>query len=196
MRNPPAAAGRAIAVIAFVLAVCACSFDYGDVKLEDNLSEETPNSILLNFQHTVVENGKILFRLNALKASIYDTLKETRLTNVSFAEYDPETGAAVTSGRATSAIFFSESENAELSGDISFYSKRNEAGLEGGYLYWDNSKKTLEGRRDRLISILKDDGSIVKGEGFSANAKKRTFSFSGRTSGVLITKDDEGAEKK
>lgn len=173
----------------------SCSFDYGEAALDQDMSEEIPNAILDGFEHSVVENGKVIFRLNARQASIYEGRKETRLKDASFAEFDPDSGQALTSGRASDAVFFTASENAELSGVLSFHSSRNNAGLSGGYLYWDSKKKTLEGRRDRLISISKDDGSVIKGEGFSADAVKRTFSFSGRAEGTMVVQEEEEPEE-
>jgi hypothetical protein len=184
----------AAALMAFFIACAAsCSFDYGAASLGDGMSDQTPNAELRDFEHCVVENGSVIFRLNAKQASTYETLKETRLTDVSFAEFDPQTGEALTSGKATDAKFFTATEDAEFSGDIEVYSKRNEVGLSGGYLYWNSKKKTLEGRRDRLISISKDDGSVIKGEGFSADAVKKSFAFSGHTSGIIKITDDEDA---
>lgn len=186
----------AAAGIALAAALPSCSFDYGEASLSKDMAEEIPNAVLDAFEHSVVEKGNVIFRLQAKRAAIYETKKETRLTDVSFAEFDAETGEAMTSGHSSSAVFFSSTENAEFSGEIEFYSKRNKAGLNGGYLYWDGKKKTLEGRRDRLISISKDDGSLIKGEGFSADAVKRSFSFSGRTTGTMVVEDkDESGEE-
>jgi LPS export ABC transporter protein LptC len=164
-----------------------CSFDYGQASIKEKISEEIPNSILFNFEHTVVENGKPAFRLNAERAEFFDGRKETRLANVSFVEYDSRTGEAISAGRSAQAVFYAETEDAELSGDISVYSKRSEAGLSGGYLYWDNAKKTLEGRRDRLITITRDDGTEIRGEGFTADARRRSMSFSGRAEGTIVS---------
>ena len=178
-----------VALAAAAALAAGCSFDYGQSSVKDQISEEIPNSILLNFEHTVVQDGKPSFRLNAERAEFYDGKKETRLKNVSFAEYDPKTGAAISTGRSTQAIFYDDSEDAELSGDIVVYSKRSEAGLSGGYLYWDNAKKTLEGRRDRLITITRDDGTEIRGEGFAADARRRSMSFSGRAAGTIVSED-------
>jgi len=174
----------------FAACLASCSFDYGAASLGEGMSDQTPNAVLQDFRHCVVEDGSVIFRMNAKQASTFETLKETRLKDVSFAEFDPQTGAALTSGRASDAKFFSATEDAEFSGDIVLYSQRNEVGLSGGYLYWDSKKKTLEGRRDRLISITKDDGSIIKGEGFSADAVRKSFSFSGHVSGTMAVSDD------
>jgi LPS export ABC transporter protein LptC len=185
------AVARAAALLAASLLSGACSFDYGQASLGERLSEDLPNTVLENFEHTVVQDGKPIFRLMAARAETYDTRKETRLREVSFVEYDQRDGQAVTAGRADSAVFFSDTEDAELSGSISFYSKRSGAGLEGGYLYWDAERKVLEGRRDRLITITRDDGSSIRGEGFSADARHRSVSFTGRTSGSIVVADEE-----
>ncbi len=171
--------------------MAACTFNYGEADLSDKMSEAVPNTVLENFQHTVMQDGKPAFRLSAARAETYDAKKETRLKGVSFVEYDSRTGEPITAGTAASAVFFGDSENVELSGAIFFYSKRNKFSLEGGYLYWDNAKKTLEGRRDRLITLEGDDGSVIRGEGFTADARRRSMSFSGHTTGTFIVEDEE-----
>jgi LPS export ABC transporter protein LptC len=186
--------GAAPLLAAAFLLAASCSFDYSQSELSEKMSEEIPNTILENFQHTIVQDGKPAFRLSAKRAESFDSKKETRLKDVSFVEYDSRTGEPITAGTATSAIFFGDTENAELSGSISFYSKRNESGLEGGYLYWDNAKKTLEGRRDRLITITTDDGSVIKGEGFTADARRRSMDFSGHTTGYFEMKNQGDGE--
>ncbi len=186
----PDFAVKAALGLAFAL-LASCSFNYDAASFNEKMSEQTPNVVLDDFEHCVVEDGAVIFRLNAKQASTYETLKETRLKDVSFAEFDPATGEALTSGKSTDAKFFSATEDAEFSGEIQVYSKRNQVGLSGGYLYWNSKKKTLEGRRDRLISISKDDGSVVKGEGFSADAVKKSFAFSGHVSGTLVVPEDE-----
>ena len=51
--------------------------------------------------------------------------------------------------------------------------------------------KVLEGRPDGSVSLSKDDGSWVTGRGFRADARSRSFSFSGRTEGYFVD-DEEG----
>lgn len=173
---------------------CACSFDYSAAVLDDELRDDTPNSSMVDFDHSIVENDKVIFRVMAAKAELFEAKKEILLRDAYFIEYDQTSSEPITVGQAKRVRFYTESQNAELSDYLYFYSKRNEASLESGYLFWDNDKKTLEARRDKLVTIKKDDGSNIRGEGFAADLRTRSFSFYGRTDALIVTTEEEDEE--
>lgn len=189
--RPSATSALALAILAPALLLASCSFDYDSAKDPEALEESVPNSVQINYEHTVVENSQVVFRLRAGRAEYYSASNEIRLSNVSFAEYSPKDGTILTTGSAASAVFHTDTSNAELSGSFSVNSSANKARLSGDYLAWDDSRRVLEGRSDGSVSLSKDDGSWVTGRGFSADARSRSFAFSGRTEGYLV--DDAGS---
>jgi LPS export ABC transporter protein LptC len=180
-----------VIILTAPMCLFACRFNYGELNVSDALAKSIPDIVLENYESTSVDNGKVIFRIAAKRAELFEAMKETHLSDVSFAEYDSSDGAVITSGRAATAVYFTDTENAEISGDLYVYSRKNGASLEGAYLYWDKAKKTLVGRRDRLITIKKDDGSLLKGEGFSADAKTRSIEYLGHAEGQIFLENSD-----
>ena len=150
--------------------------------------EEAPTAAFTDYSHTVVVRGKKNFELKASRAELYETSKRTVLTDVSFAEYDPDTGELLSLGRADSAIYHTDTKDAEFSGSVRLESKKQDAILEGEYLRWIDKDKRLEGRLDRTVTISRADGSTVSGAGFEADARRRAFSFRESVEGRIESK--------
>ena len=92
----------------------------------------------------------------------------------------------MTDGKADNAKMFNETESVELWGSLNFYSMREEASLEGEYLYWDNELSTLSGKSDDKISIIESGGSEISGKGFFADSKTKSIRFDNQVSGTWI----------
>ncbi len=171
----------------------SCRFNYGPAGAARNTSA-SPTAVFVNYRHNVVTHGALSFRLTATRAETFDSEKKTVLQDVRFAEYDPDTGALVSRGRADSAVYHSDSVDADFSGDVRLESKRQDAILVGDSLHWDDKAKRLTGPLDRTVTISRSDGSFVSGAGFEAEALSRSFAFRGSVSGELVGKPaTEGA---
>jgi len=190
--RPPSghrAAARA-AILAVALAASGCELQYPEAQAEGG--EKPPTARFSGYSHTVVIRGEKAFELKAQKAEVYSSDHRTLLSGVSFAEYDPDTGELVSSGKADSAVFHDDTEDAEFSGSVFLQSKRQDAALDSEYLSWNSKEKRLEGRLDRTVTLSRGDGSRVSGAGFSAEALRRSFSFKEGVEGSIV---DEEAEE-
>jgi LPS export ABC transporter protein LptC len=176
---------RSAAAIVLTLVLGSCSLAGFAPEVQ---SEDMPTAAFSDYAHTVVVRGKKNFELKASRAEVYESSKKTVLTNVSFAEYDPDTGELLSLGRADSAIYYSDTKDAEFSGNVRLESKKQDSVLEGEYLRWSDKDKRLEGRLDRIVTVSRSDGSWVSGAGFEADARKKDFSFRGSAEGQIETK--------
>jgi LPS export ABC transporter protein LptC len=176
-----------VTLLLFVFA--GCSLNYGDTTMADDISEQIPETILYDFTHTIVKDSKPLFRIQAKKAETYTKRKETILYNIRFVEY-AENGDIITEGTADKATFYNDSENAELVGDIDFYSSTEDGGLSGDYLYWDKQSRSLTGTSEKQIRIYRDSGSQVTGDDFDVDFKHRTITYRQAVKGVHIVKEE------
>jgi LPS export ABC transporter protein LptC len=171
MRKPD----RALAVAAAAILLSACSLaGYAPRPSEE---EELPTLVFSNYSHTLVVRGKKNFELQASRAEVYETSKRTVLSDVSFSEFDPDSGELLSLGTADSAVYHTDTKDAEFSGSVRLESKKQDAILQGEYLKWIDKDKRLEGRLDRTVTISRADGSRVSGAGFEAYARRRSFSF-------------------
>ena len=177
-------AAASILSAAFLLAGCSLA-GYAPKPPSE---EELPTAVFNDYSHTVVVHGKKNFVLEAKKAELYETSKKTVLSDVSFEEYDPDTGELLSLGRADSAVYHTDTKDAEFSGSVRLESKKQDAILQGEYLQWIDKDKRLEGRLDRTVTISRSDGSSVSGAGFEAEALKRSFSFRESVEGRIESK--------
>lgn len=173
-----------------ILIFAGCSLDYSSSFLSDDMSEDIPDSILTEFIHTSVKNGLPVFRLYAGKAAMYNKKEETQLSEIIFIEYDGK-GEVITEGSAESAVFFTESEDAEFWGNLYFYSLAEEASFSAPYLFWSNTEKKLTGNDNDQVFIQQDTGTAVRGIGFEAQARTRQVTFSGAVTGTYVIEDEE-----
>ncbi len=164
------------------LILAGCSLDYGAAMAED-LAEDVPDTVVIGFSHTVVENGSPRFRLEAERGESYQVQKKMKLTGVSFTEYEPGTRNISAQGSADSAVFFTDTESAELTGSVRFHSSQDGVTVESGYLEWDGQARLLRSRAETMTSLRDDDGSSLSGAGFSADANRRSFTFGNRADG-------------
>jgi len=179
----------AVAAAAAVL-ISACSLA-GYAPKRPESEEELPTLVFSNYSHTLVVRGRKNFELEASRAEVYETSKKTILSDVSFSEYDPDTGELLSLGRADGAVYHTDTKDAEFSGSVRLESKKQDAVLQGEHLRWIDKDKRLEGRLDRTVTISRADGSRVSGAGFEADARRRSFSFRGSVEGTIEPKADE-----
>lgn len=176
----------ATALASATLALAACSLDYGEAMAED-LAEDVPDTVVLGFSHTVVENGSPRFRLEAERGESYQAQKKMKLIGVRFIEYAAGSRDVSAEGSADSALFFTDTESAQLSGSVRFHSSQDGVTVESGYLEWDGQARLLRSRAETLTSLSDDDGSSLSGAGFNADAARRSFSFGNRADGRFVT---------
>jgi LPS export ABC transporter protein LptC len=183
--------------------VISCSLDYG-AALGEDLDERIPDTVIFNFVHTIVENGSPRFRLSAQRAEAFRSARTLKLVGVVFVEYDPvvpmpnggrsmAVPVVAAEGRADSAVFNTETESADLTGNVRVRSARDGVAVSSAFIRWDGEARLLEGPSESVTTIQDDDGSRVSGAGFKADAARRSFEFTERATGSysLPAKDGE-----
>jgi len=188
---------RAALALAALLGAASCSLDYG-AELAEDLSSDVPDTVVTGFVHTVVEGGSPRFRLEAERGEAFQAQRLMRLTGVRFTEYAPRgTGdradalSVSAEGWADSAVLYTDTESAKLSGAVRFYSSGDGVRVESGYLEWDGEARTLKSRADTVTTLIDDDGSRLMGSGFEADAARRSFAFRNRAEGRYVAASGE-----
>ncbi len=165
--------------------LAGCSLDYRSAEIAQKLPENVPDTVLSDFTSTTMRGQLPYFRIQAQSAETFEKKNETVLTNVQFEQFDSK-GKIAAEGRANHAVYHTNTENAELSGDLSMYSVSEKARFTANYLAWNNEEKTLTGKPDALVVIRKDGGSFLQGRGFHADTRTRTLQFSDGVEGRWV----------
>jgi LPS export ABC transporter protein LptC len=177
-------------VLAPVLAVAlfSCSFDYSSGQVEATRTEEIPQVELVNVR-TVVERDNRL-ELNARRVATYRDRRVQEFEELTFREFGPA-GDIRVEGTAEAGTMDLDTEDVELLGTVRFYSRTEEARLKSSFLQWDNASRVLVGRPDGTVSIIRDDGSWVEGEGLRLDGRRNKLELTGGLTGEFVSGKDE-----
>ena len=166
----------------------SCSLDYREALVGEELSETTPETVLVNFKYTRVRQGKELAFVEGEKGETFTKKNETVLYKVHFIEYDEE-GGILNEGRANQAVYNNKTGNAEIHGSIYVYSYKEKAAITAADLNWISETKVLKGSPKEIITLKKDDGSYIEGRGFTADFKQKSISFFSNVKGQYVSKE-------
>lgn len=155
----------------------------------DEFSEDIPDTILIDFTHSIVRDGKKSLVIKSDRGEFFEKKKQTVFFQVEFFEYD-DTGAIVTNGTCENARLFTDTDDVELWGGLEFYSAKDEAYLEGETLYWNDTDGILSSPDDEFVNITQDSGTSFSGRGFTAETKSRTVKYSSDVEGYWIGKNE------
>ena len=172
------------------LLLAACSLSYEEARLAEDLAGETPDTIMVNFRHTVVNEGKVWVRFAAERAESFGKRKEVVLSGVRFQEYDAA-GKLVTEAQADHATFNVASEDATAGGAIVIRAPEEKATLSAANLSWFKEGKRLEAGAGETVRLEKEDGSFVEGTGFKADFRRRRLEFGSSVRGRYVAGEDE-----
>lgn len=168
-------------IFAYIILLTACTLDYSDADIVENLSDEIPNTIIYKYETVEIQNGSPILKITADKAEVYDNKEETYLNNVDF--YNFKEDEINNHGSSEYAVLKMKSGDAQLSGSILIESLEDETFLKAETLFWIDSEKRLSSNDEDYVTVKDEDGSQLSGKGFSADIKKKSIFFEGNTEG-------------
>jgi LPS export ABC transporter protein LptC len=175
------------ALLAAGLLAAGCSLDYQQLAEDGQTAEGIPDTVAIGLVHKVHRGGRLSLQLEASRAETYNAQKITILSQAHFVEYDAE-GATATEGRADKVVFHSDTENAEISGSVRVRSSSENGDVSAQSLVWLNKEKKLTAPVDDKVTISRDDGSFITGQGFLGDFRSRQVTFSGPVEGRYVWK--------
>jgi LPS export ABC transporter protein LptC len=160
----------------FTIIISSCSLDYSSAHIAEDLSETIPETEFIDFSQVQVRNNKITTKIEASLAESYTKKKEMVLKDLWYKEFD-ETGELITEGKADKAVFNTETEDADMFGNIYFYSYTEKTAIFADTLYWKNKEEKLIAEPDEKVIVKKDDGSYIEGKGFETDFRLKEIIF-------------------
>ena len=177
-------------IILLIFSISACSLEYED-SMAETLDESIPTSRLYEVKRVQVQGGEPKVSFEADEAVVWEKREETELFEFVFNEFDEERDV-ITTGKAD-YLLISDSNDAEISGNVYGYSSRNEASIQAESLSWQDESRVLSSTGDSEVIIEMDNGSVMEGSGFKADMYTNTTSFESGIRGSLEsgTEDEE-----
>jgi LPS export ABC transporter protein LptC len=171
----------------------ACTFDYGD----ENSGDSTfPDITMENLEYYRVKKGLTIAKMDADIGERYEKRHLMELKNFNFEQYDTTNGNIDAMGMGGNAAVEMDTGNIRMTGNVHIKVESEDMIIDTESLDWKDKSKTLTGPSNGPVHIEKSDGTDVRGVGFSADLRSRTWLFSSNVEGVYNLEDteDEGAE--
>jgi LPS export ABC transporter protein LptC len=184
VKQPLALLGALLVTGAF----CTCSFNYGDAG-ENN--KNRPDIVMEDLEYVRVRGGDPLMRLAALHGERWEDRHVMELKEFSFEQIQDHGETINAEGKAGTAVVQLDSGDVSLANGVRIRVNSEDFTLSTFGLEWKDKGKTLTGGADDEVDIQRSDGTSFTGRGFIADARNRTWAFSGQVKGLYVEKDDK-----
>jgi LPS export ABC transporter protein LptC len=175
------------ACVFLIAALMSCSFDYGPGSAEDT---ELPDVVMNNVEYVRVKDGNPLVRFEAEGAERYERRHTMELKNFSFEQFNTAADDVNAMGRAGNASVELESGNIHMKNGVRIEVESEDIAIETATLNWKDKERQLSAGAGEPVEIHRLDGTSFTGWGFSADARRRTWTFTDGVQGAYIDKDD------
>jgi len=179
--------------ILFFLITLSCTFDYGET--EDSQSE-LPDLVMLNVEYIRVKSADPIARVQAERAERYEKQGVMKLENFTFEQLGDKGQEVNSQGGAGNAMLEINSGDITMSNGVRIEVESEDVILETEKLEWKDETHILSTDAEDKVEIYRENGTHFTGIGLTANARDRSFEFSGGVNGDYVQDDDDYEEQE
>ncbi|MDR2246623.1 MAG: LPS export ABC transporter periplasmic protein LptC [Treponema sp.] len=176
------------ACVFLLFTLVSCSFDYGPISLDD---EDQPNVVMNDVEYVRVKDGSPLVRFEAEGAERYEKRQTMELKNFSFEQFNTAADDINAVGHARNASVQLESGNISMKNGVRIQVDSEDIAIETQNLEWQDKTRQLSAGLGEPVAIRRLNGTSFTGWGFSADVRRRTWTFTDGVQGVYIETDDD-----
>jgi len=178
-------------LLIFSLLFASCSFDYSDQTGSD---KGLPDIVMENVEYVRVRSADPQARLVAERVERYEERRVMELRNFSFEQFGNHGEEINAYGQIGSASFEIDSGDIRMSNGVRIDVDSENLAIETVRLDWKDQDRILTGGEMDEVNIYQESGTSFTGIGFHADARQRTWEFTGNVSGTYVRDDDEEEE--
>jgi LPS export ABC transporter protein LptC len=174
-----------------LLLLVSCSFEYDTQENDKN----QPDIVMENVEYVRVRSADPQARFQAERLERYEARRVIELRNFSFEQFGNRGEEINASGRAGSASIEMDSMDIRLDNEVRIDVDSEDLAIETMWLEWKDEAHTLTGGPENEVNIYQEKGTAFTGTGFKADARRRSWEFTGNVSGTYVQEDDEEDEE-
>jgi len=174
--------------ISGIILLASCSFDYSD---QTGSNKDQPDIVMENVEYVRVRSADPQARLLAERVERYEERRIMELRNFSFEQFGNHGEEVNAYGRAGSASFEIDSGDIRMGNGVRIDVDSEDLAIETMRLDWKDKDRTLSGGEMDGVNIYQENGTSFTGIGFHADARRRTWEFTGNVSGTYVHDDNE-----
>jgi len=180
-----------IICILFFLVTLSCTFDYGEAESSER---ELPDLVMVNVEYIRVRSADPIAKVQAERVERYEKQGVMKLENFSFEQYGDKGHEVNTQGGAGTASVDINSGDITMTNGVRLEVESEDIIIETNQLEWKDETHILSAGGEDEVDIYRENGTHFAGTGFTANARNRSFEFSGDVGGSFIQDDDDEDE--
>ncbi|MCL2267188.1 MAG: LPS export ABC transporter periplasmic protein LptC [Treponema sp.] len=177
----------AFAVLFFIFS--SCTFDYGGTGSQENV---IPDLVMENVEYARIRSSDLIAKFEAERAERYEKQGVMILKNFSFEQYGEQGDTANVTGSAGNASVQIESGDIFMDNGVMLEIEAEDIIIETYQLEWKEDQRALTSGDENEVNIHRQDGTTFTGTGLRADARRRTWDFSGKVTGTYVHTNDSG----
>jgi len=166
----------------------SCSFDYGS---QEEADKSLPDIVMENVEYVRVRSADPQARFQADRVERYEDRRIMELANFSFEQFGNRGEDVNAFGRAGAGTVEIDSGDVRMEKMVWIEVESEDIAIETLWLQWRDKDRILYGGEEEEVVIQQQNGTSFSGTGFRADARRRTWEFSGNASGIYIHDDDD-----
>jgi len=178
----------AIGVLCVLFLLASCTFDYGETG---STGGNFPDLVMENVEYVRVRSSDPIARFQAERAERYEKQGLMVIENFTFEQYGEHGEEVNVSGRAGNASVNIESGDILMDRGVRIEVESEDIIIETNQLEWKDEQRVLFTGKEDEVNILQNNGTNFTGTGLHADARRRTWEFSGGVRGTYVYNDEE-----
>jgi len=159
----------------------SCSFDYGETESSENTA---PDLIMQNVDYVRVRSADPIARIQAERVERYEKQGQMKLENFTFEQFTDGGETVNVTGSAGHASVEIESGNIFMNEGVWLEVDSEDIVIETNQINWMEKERVMLSGEEDEVNIFQDNGTVITGIGLRADARRRTWEFSGAVRGT------------
>ena len=146
--------------------------------IEERFPKKLPSIVIENFSITETKKGKKLWSLHGVQAYVFENVVKADTVEIKFFDEDEELFSILTALRG---VLNTKSHNVQVEDSVKLCTN-DSTKLFTKSLFWNNDSGQIF--TNEHIKIIKNDGTIIEGNGLRADPGLKKIEIIGSTKGV------------
>ena len=178
-------------IFACVILLISCSFDYDSAPNTD----DQPNLIMEKVEYVRISGGNPEVRVLAEEVRRYEAKHTMEMDLFSFEQFNaaPERHTEIpgidASGSAGWVRMETDTNNFIMRENVEINVKSEDINIATSELSWNDKERSLAA--PGTVNVTRSDGTYIKGTGFSADARRRSWEFEFAVEGTVVEAENE-----
>jgi len=166
----------------------SCTFDYGEGT---SSNDHLPDLVMKDVEYVRVRSADPIAWFHADQAERYERQGIMKLENITFEQYNERGEETNIYGKAGNAVIQLSSADIFMDNGVIVEVKSEDIILDTYQLEWKDEDRLLSAGEGREVNIYRENGTRLTGRGFNADARRRSWGFSGSIRGTYIHEDTD-----